>query len=103
MQRSALSVGGLIAAMVLCAVVVFFGNIYLLMELGTARHRNYEYYGQFPLLVWGAAVVAFLLPAAIAWWIAAMKKGDWSGWFDGFRLSVGLRMPIVGKLVSVVA
>jgi hypothetical protein len=74
MQKSALSVGGLIAAMILCAVVVFFGNMLLLMELGTARHGNYEHYGQFPLLVWGPAVGAFLLPAVIAWWLAALKK-----------------------------
>jgi hypothetical protein len=76
MRRSAPSLGGLIVAMIVCAVVVFFGNMFLLMELGLARYGNYEYYGQFPLLVWGPAVAAFLLPAIVAWWIAAMRKND---------------------------
>lgn len=76
MQKSALSIGGLIVVMIVCAVVVFFGNMFLLMELGLARHGNYEYYGRFPLLVCGPAAAAFLLPAVIAWWIAALKKGD---------------------------
>jgi hypothetical protein len=57
---------GTIAFMVVFGVVAFVATILVLMQLGLSLHDNYEYYGQYPFLVWGPAVIAFLTPAVIA-------------------------------------
>jgi hypothetical protein len=65
-MKSTFFILGIIASMVICGAVALFATILILMQLGLSLHDNYEYYGQYPLLVWGPAVIAFVMPAALA-------------------------------------
>ncbi len=55
-----------IVAMVVSGVVTLFVTILILMELGLKFHGNYEYYGQYPVLVWGPAVIG---SGVLAWYM----------------------------------
>jgi hypothetical protein len=61
-----LSILGILASMIVSGAVAFFVTILVLMQLGLSLHDNYEYYGRYPLLVWGPASLAFVTPAVIA-------------------------------------
>ena len=52
---------------ILSAVIVFFGSIIFLMQLGLSRYDNYEYYGNYPALYWVPPLVAYFLPSLLAW------------------------------------
>jgi hypothetical protein len=59
----------ILAAMVVSGVVTLFVTMLILMELGSKFHGNYEYYGQYPVLVWGPAVIGFLAPGVLVWYM----------------------------------
>jgi len=52
---------------ILFAVLCFFGAIIVLMQLGLARHDNYEYYGNYPALYLVPPLVGYSLPSILAW------------------------------------
>ena len=52
---------------ILSAVLFFFGSIILLMQVGLARHNNYEYYGNYPALYLVPPLVGYFLPSLLAW------------------------------------
>ena len=58
-----------LAAMVVSGVVTLFVTILILMKLGSKFHGDYEYYSQYPVLVWGPAVIGFLAPGVLAWYM----------------------------------
>lgn len=54
--------------MALWGFIAFVVSVGALTELGTRWHNNYEYYGKYPALYLGPALVAFLIPAIFEWW-----------------------------------
>ena len=59
----------ILAAMVASGIVALFVTLLTLMKLGSKFHGNYEYYGQYPVLIWGAALIGFLTPGLLAWYM----------------------------------
>ena len=58
---------GLIATMVVSGIITFLLTVYILMDLGSRYHGNYEYYGQqFGVLTWVPVVIGFLAPGLLA-------------------------------------
>ena len=58
---------GTFASMVASGFVAFYVAIYILMQLGSRFHDNYEFYGQFPALFLVPAAIGFLAPGMIVW------------------------------------
>src|SRR4051812_11435865 len=55
--------------MVASGAVALVVAILLLMVLGSRRHDNYEYYGSWPALYLGPALIGFLAPGLLAWYL----------------------------------
>ena len=60
---------------IVSGLAFFFGAIFLLMCLGTERHGNYEYYGQYPALYVIPGLVGLRFPRVLAWVIRKVKNG----------------------------
>ena len=70
---------GTLACMLVCGAATLFVTIIVLTDLGSKHHGNYEYYGiNYPALVWGPAVLGFLAPGVLVWYLA--KRGYTNVW-----------------------
>lgn len=59
-----------LVSMVLCGAITLLLTGLVLMNLGTRIHGNYEYYGiNYPALFWGPAILGFLAPAVLTWYL----------------------------------
>jgi hypothetical protein len=67
-----------VVSMVVSGAVTLFVAILILTELGTKFHNNYEYYGQYPVLFWGPALIGFLAPGVVVWYLD--RRGIKKGW-----------------------
>ena len=68
-----------LTSMAVCGAGTLFGTILILMMLGSKYHDNYEYYGiNYPVLVWGPAVLGFLTPGFLVWYLE--KRGYKNTW-----------------------
>lgn len=52
---------------ILSAVLCLFGSIIFIMQLGSAQHDNYEYYGKYPALYLVPPLVGYFVPSLVAW------------------------------------
>jgi hypothetical protein len=64
---------GTLVLMVASGIVAFVVSVWLLMHLGMRWHNNYEYYGDYPVLYLGPALVAFIAPVIVSWWRGRFK------------------------------
>jgi hypothetical protein len=62
-------------AAIVSGLVFFFGAIFILMCLGTERHGNYEYYGNYPALYVIPGLFGFFFPTMLAWFIRKVMNG----------------------------
>ena len=63
-----LKIVGMVLLMTMSGVALMAVATISLMHLGLKQYDNYEYYGQYPALFFGPAVIGFMLPAGIVWW-----------------------------------
>jgi hypothetical protein len=64
-----------LVAMVLSGAVTLLLTGLVLVSLGLRFHGNYEHYGiNYPLLIWGPAVIAFLAPGVVVWYVSRKKE-----------------------------
>ena len=82
------------ASMAVGGAVTFFVTILVLMELGTKFHDNYEYYGRYPVLFLGPAVLGFLAPGVVVWYLD--RRGVQSGW----KVAGTLALMVVSGVVT---
>ena len=68
---------GTLALMVTSGMVALAAAIFILMDLGSRLHDNYEYYGKYPALFFGPAAIAFLAPGVVVWYLH--KRGTRKG------------------------
>jgi hypothetical protein len=61
--------GGIWSVMTVCGIVNFVGAVGTLMSLGTSRFDNYEYYGNRVWLYLGPALVGFVVPGILGWYL----------------------------------
>ena len=59
---------------IVSGLAFFFGAIFLLMCLGTERHGNYEYYGQYPALYVIPGLVGLYFPSVVAWVVRKVRR-----------------------------
>jgi hypothetical protein len=62
--------------MVLWGFVAFLASTGVLMQLGTRWHNNYEYFGNYPVLYFGPALLAFIAPAILSSWRGRCNSPD---------------------------
>ena len=58
-----------VVSMLVSGVVTIYTMMFILMELGSRFHNNYEYYARYPVLLFGPAAIAFLAPGAVVWYL----------------------------------
>ena len=63
---------GVITAIV-SGLAFLFGAIFVLMCLGTERHGNYEYYGNYPALYLIPGLLGLCFPSILAWVVRKMS------------------------------
>lgn len=61
--------GGIWSIMMVCGIVNLVGAVVTLMALGTSRFGNYEYYGNRIWLFLGPALVGFVVPGILGWYL----------------------------------
>ena len=65
---------GTLALMVVSGFVTFAVAVISQMSLGLELHGNYMYYdNSSPALVWGPAVIGFLAPGVVVWYLHNRK------------------------------
>ena len=60
---------GILAVMTVCGFVNFVGALSTLCGLGTSRFGNYEYYGDRFSFYLGPALIGFLVPGILGWYL----------------------------------
>jgi len=92
-----------LALMVASAIATFAVTVLVLIDQGLRRHGNYEYYGNYPALLLGPALVSFVASGVIVWHLH--KKGRpigkilgtlalmAAGGFAAFTLTTFISMP----------
>lgn len=60
---------------IVSGLAFFFVAIFVIMCLGTDRHGNYEYYGNYPALYVIPGLFGFFLPTMLARVFRKMRKG----------------------------
>jgi hypothetical protein len=64
--------------MVVSGAVTLFVATLIVMELGEKFHSSHEYYRNYPVLYWGPAVIGFLIPGVVVWYLD--RRGVNKGW-----------------------
>ena len=82
--------------MAVSGAVTFFVTVLVLMELGTRLHRSYEYFGQYPVLLWGPTVVGFLAPGVAVWYLD--RRGIKKRW----KVAGTLALMVAGGIITYV-
>ena len=73
-----LKIVGTFALMLFTGFITLVVAIAILWDKGIREHGNYEYYGQYPISLWGPVVIGFLAPGVVVWYLD--RRGFNKGW-----------------------